>query len=293
MNHHIVGRKHLIDAGEADALLSARCAGGEKPQSLIVNGEFPGERRVVCGTVCHKTGVAVRRCFLGSQQNLGRRTGSGQRQVYFCLDLRLRQEHLRMAVVHAVSDLLGREPEVHRTEHHAGLVARQIGEHKLRAVVELHHDNVTFPQSGTEQSVGETVRLCIQLGIVPDSAAFQICQRPSAAKPSHVPQKAIAPGIAVLKLSPERLHGTLFLIQNAGLSDLLQKLSDVLQPFPVRLFLAVFRCQHHLFHLPERRHLVLFHAVSSPVRLPAYAAFSLVSLRYMVLPPQNVKYAVP
>ena len=291
MNHHIVGRKHLIDAGEADALLSARCAGGEKPQSLIVNGEFPGERRVVCGTVCHKTGVAVRRCFLGSQQNLGRRTGSGQRQVYFCLDLRLRQEHLRMAVVHAVSDLLGREPEVHRTEHHAGLVARQIGEHKLRAVVELHHDNVTFPQSGTEQSVGETVRLCIQLGIVPDSAAFQICQRPSAAKPSHVPQKAIAPGIAVLKLSPERLHGTLFLIQNAGLSDLLQKAFQMCYSlFQSGCSLAVFRCQHHLFHLPERRHLVLFHAVSSPGTI---AGFSLVSLRYMVLPPQNVKYAVP
>lgn len=49
MNHHIVGRKHLIDAGEADALLSARCAGGEKPQSLIVNGEFPGERRSSVG----------------------------------------------------------------------------------------------------------------------------------------------------------------------------------------------------------------------------------------------------
>ena len=69
-----------------------------------------------------------------------------------------------MAVVHAVSDLLGREPEVHRTEHHAGLVARQIGEHKLRAVVELHHDNVTFPHSGTEQSEGETVSRCKQQG---------------------------------------------------------------------------------------------------------------------------------
>mgnify|MGYP003366676654 CR=1 FL=1 len=212
-----------------------------------------------------KGGIGGTAACRRSRQHQLRCVGSmSQGKLHLRLLLRFHEIDLRPAVVHAVGNLPGGQAEVHRAENQPRLMARQIGEHKFRTVVQLHHDYITLAESGAEQPVSKPVCLCVQLRIVPASTAFQIRQRRPAAKPLDVPEKSAVPCVAVFKLLLKLLQRTLSLIHQAIPAHLLQKLFQLCdRPFQSIGRAAVLRRHHHLCHLPQRCCLVLPHTVDS------------------------------
>ena len=139
-------------------------------------------------------------------------------------------------------------------------MASQIGEHEFRTVVQLYHNNIALLQSGTEQGVRKPVCLCIQLCVRPDGSALRFYQGFPITEPCHIPQKTVPPCVAVFKLLPERLHRTLFFVQNAFLPHLLQKLFQMCRGSFQSLCSGrdSFSSQNHLLHFPQCCHFVLF-----------------------------------
>ena len=76
VHHHIVCRQHLVDAGEADALLLACCAGGEQTQRFVIGGQLPRHCRLFCGILRSKGGIGGAAACRRSRQHQLRCVGS-------------------------------------------------------------------------------------------------------------------------------------------------------------------------------------------------------------------------
>ena len=221
VHHHIVRREHLVNAGNADALLPSGGTGGKQAQCLCIDGIFPGSHRLLIAAVPDKAAVGILSFRSRCQQNPGRMHGAEQRIGNLRLHVRFQQKQLRAAVIHAFRNFLGRQTKVNRTEHHADFMTCQVRKDKLRAIVKLHHQDISLPHAGAQQGIGKAICLCIQLCICPGTAGFRIQKGCACAKPHHIPQKAVVPRIFCLKLRPEGIQGALGIILKPAFLDFL------------------------------------------------------------------------
>ena len=123
-------------------------------------------------------------------------------------------QRLRAGVVDAPGQFARAEAETDGAADGARLMGGDIADGEFRAVAQLHHQDISLPEAGFHQGVGEAVAFAVQFPISPVPAVGGGNHRGAVPIPPHIPHEAFDPSIARFEYLSEVVHFSVFLLQN-------------------------------------------------------------------------------
>ena len=188
MDHHVVGRQHLVDTGHRDGLGMTGRAGGVQAAGFVI--DIVLDLRLFAGSAFHEAAVGEESAF-GSffrrEDQVGPMRGQFQRLFHGFAIGSIEKERLGAGIVDAPGEFARREAEAGRAAYGARLVRGEIAEDEFGAVAQLHHDDVPLPEAGREEGLREAVALGIQLPVGPAASVGGIHHRQAVSVAPHVP----------------------------------------------------------------------------------------------------------
>ena len=211
MDHHVVRGQDFVDARERNGLGMAGGAGCIQAGRLVIDimddvrfglrSAFD-EGRIGGGP----PGSAVP----DGQEDFRPMVGQAEGLFHGFPAGGAEQQRLRAGVVDAPGQFARTETEADRAADGARLVGGDIADGELRAVAQLHHQDISLPEAGVHQGVGEAVAFKVQFPISPAPSVGGRNHRGAVSVPPHVAHEALDPGIAGFEYLSEIFHFSVF-----------------------------------------------------------------------------------
>ena len=211
MDHHVVRGEDLVDARERDGLGMAGRTGSIEAGCLVID-------------VVDYVRLGLRRAFdegcIGrgapgsavpdGQENVRPMVGQAESLLDGFPAGGAEKQRLRTGVVDAPGQFARAEAEADGAADGARLVGGDIADGELRAVAQLHHQDISLPEAGVHQGVGEAVAFKVQFPISPAPSVGGRNHRGAVSVPPHVAHEALDPGIAGFEYLSEIFHFSVF-----------------------------------------------------------------------------------
>ncbi len=215
MDHHVMCGQDFVDARERNGLGMAGGAGrieaGRLVVDVVVHVRLGLRRAFNEGRI---GGGPPRRAVPDGQEDFRPVMGQAQRMLHGFPAGGAEQERLRAGVVDAPGQFARAETEADGTADGARLVGGDIADGEFRTVAQLHHQDISLPEAGVHQGVGEAVAFAVQLPVGPAPSVGGRNHRGAVPVPPHVAHEALDPGIARFEYLLEIVHFSVFQLQN-------------------------------------------------------------------------------